>query len=87
MFGTSPHREPTIYHLKHISPIKLEAKHLIGSGFVLHPWGYVKGKFLMTQGFVFKVGNGLSKKIKYVHELQNLYHALTGEELILNCGN
>lgn len=87
MFGTLPHREPIICHLKHVAPIELKAKHLAGSGFELQPWGYVKGDFLMTVNFVFRAGNGLNKKIHYVHELQNLYYSLTGEELILNCGN
>lgn len=29
------------------------------------------------------VGNVYSKKIQYVHQLQNLYFAMTGEELII----
>lgn len=70
--------------IDNIRPIELKVDHLEGSGFVLHPWGYVKGKFLMTKEFLFRVGNGFDKEIKYVHELQNLYQALTGENLILN---
>lgn len=71
-------------------PVELTADWLEGSGFVLQPWGYVKqiqGQdkgFLISRHFSFEVGNGLRKVVKYVHELQNLYHAITGEELTLS---
>lgn len=34
--------------------------------------------------FEFRIWNGTLCKIKYVHQLQNLYFALTGEELTIN---
>lgn len=38
------------------------------------------------ENFEFTAGEGipLSRKIKYLHELQNLYFALTGKELTVN---
>ena len=38
-----------------------------------------------TTIFAFKHGSSILKRgVKYVHQLQNLYHALTGEELTIN---
>ena len=67
-----------------MNPIELKADHLIGSGFVQKQFGYQKGEFMITSTFNFMYGVSSSKSIKYVHELQNLYYALTGEELELN---
>lgn len=64
-------------------PIPIAEEWFLRFGFELFPWGWVKGKFLITMGFVLQVGNGLSIKIENVHQLQNLYFALTGEELTL----
>lgn len=54
-------------------------------GFDLYPWGLSKGRFLVQRvnnyTFRFRVGNGFEKHLQYVHELQNLYHAMTGEDL------
>lgn len=75
---------------KHINPIPLTEEWLINFGFNKV---FNKGKFtIITKG---KLGyeNGrtyfnswtiLEKQPDYVHELQNLYYALTKEELTLN---
>ena len=34
--------------------------------------------------FIAQIDNTVIREIKYVHQLQNLYHALTNEELTLN---
>lgn len=61
--------------------ISLSSVILEGTGFHLMPWGYVNENFLITKDFVFQGGNGIEKRLKYVHELQNLYHSITGNEL------
>ena len=75
------------YLNKHINPIPLTEEWLIKFGF---DYRFTKGKFnIITKG---KLGyeNGrtyfnswviLEKQPDYVHELQNLYYALTKEEL------
>lgn len=37
-----------------------------------------------TEGIFFNAGNGLFVKLNYLHQLQNLYYFLTGEEPVLN---
>jgi hypothetical protein len=73
-------------------PIPLTEEWLLKFKFGLYPWGYV---FYINEefgvlirisrkpelSFWLEVGNGLRSYIKYVHQLQNLYFALTGEEL------
>ena len=73
-----------------INPIPLTEDWLINFGF---DYRFTKGKFnILTKG---RLGyeNGrtyfnswaiLEKQPDYVHELQNLYYAITKEELILN---
>ena len=45
-------------------------------------YGSING---FKKGWVITKLFGLSNGIKYVHELENLYFALTGEELTYNC--
>lgn len=44
-------------------------------------WGYVS--FQNDVWYVFMGSTSVSKTYKFVHELQNLYFAMTGEELII----
>lgn len=85
------------YDLSAINPIPLTEDWLIKFGFTLHHKDYFNEVIYLknvvdNNSFVWgvypkKLGSGvilkLSKKIKYVHQLQNLYFALTGKELII----
>ena len=85
------------YDYKLIKPISLTEKLLLDFGFSKEDYtkGYIgidcsntefvlcePNEFKNYYTFSFKTGGVLMfKKIKYVHELQNLYFALTGYEL------
>lgn len=57
------------------------AHSFIGSIFHLTEWDSCPLNWAVT----FNINNAvIVKKLKYVHELQNLYFALTGEELLIN---
>ena len=67
-------------------PIELSVEWLQDFNFTLFPWGWVKktssdnGVRITAHSYFEREGNN-PVKIKYVHQLQNLYYALTGEEL------
>ena len=66
--------------------IELTEEWLLKFGFKRFPWGLVKDNLLFKDDLkcsylILQVGNGFEVKVKYVHELQNLYFALTGSEL------
>lgn len=72
-------------------PIPLTEEWLLKFGFKRFPWGLVKGNILFKDNLknpceelILEIGNGFRVTIKYVHQLQNLYFALTGKELTLN---
>lgn len=70
----------------HFEPIQLTNELLFKSGFVKKnsTW-LVKGNFAVNISFdVEWGGNWLGVRLKYVHQLQNLYFALTGNELTVN---
>lgn len=78
------------YQTKHINPIPLTEEWLLKFGFDNK---YNKYKFTIIPKGILNYENGrtyfnswtiLEKQPDYVHELQNLYFALTGEELTLN---
>lgn len=78
------------YQTKHINPIPLTEEWLLKFGFDNK---YNKDKFTIIPKGILNYKNGrtyfnswtiLEKQPDYVHELQNLYFALTGEELTLN---
>lgn len=69
-------------------PIPLTEEWLLKFGFERKPWGLVKGGLLFRDNIknpckelTLEVGNGFRVTLQYVHQLQNLYFALTGEEL------
>lgn len=69
-------------------PIPLTEEWLLKFGFKRFPWGLVKGNLLFKDDLkcsylILQVGNGFDTKIRYVHQLQNIYFALTGEELTI----
>lgn len=68
-------------------PIKLTEEILLKCGFEIKPYSYTNPHFIKG-GFGFdaitfeiKI-NGQHTNLKYLHQLQNIYFALTGEELI-----
>lgn len=75
-------------------PIPLTEEWLLKFGFEKTQYYWLKKYIILNLDFEFcttngegdltYIGNGVS--YKYVHQLQNLYFALTGEELILNKG-
>ena len=72
------------------SPIPLTPEVLESCGFEVFPWGYVKksskdfGVRINLRSFNYDVSGNSPVKIEYLHQLQNLYFALTGEELEVN---
>jgi hypothetical protein len=66
-------------------PISLTEEWFLKLGFGLRPWGWVnkeadRGLRITVHNNFEREGN-TSLKIQYVHQLQNLYYALTGVEL------
>lgn len=71
-------------------PIPLTEEWLKKFGFTRAPWGLVKNGLLFVDNIKFpcqelrlQVGNGFVVTIEHVHQLQNLYWCLCGEELEL----
>jgi hypothetical protein len=72
-----------------LTPIPLTEEWLVRFGFEKHKTTdiyptYAKGLINVNDGVVWVVNNGFLNHIKHVHQLQNLYFALTGRELTLN---
>lgn len=76
--------------IKEFKPIPLTEEWLIRFGFVIE-W-YDEGAYYSKKGeydfdldghFDYHRTDGSQIKMEYVHQLQNLYFALTGDELIL----
>ena len=75
-------------YMRHCFPVLLTEEWLRKFGFERFPWGLVKGNLLFRddlknpcETLTLEIGNGFRTEIKYVHQLQNLYYALTNEEL------
>lgn len=83
------------YICETIQPIPLTEEWLLKLGFVLNAdksfywknWGTNGVQILKYSDvygkYTFELGKGINKVLDYVHELQNLYFALTGTELII----
>lgn len=74
-----------------IEPILLTEEWLLNFGFVPNGFSMVKGEFDVEIWLESEIGHTfkwndfvISISLKYVHQLQNLYFALTNEELIIN---
>lgn len=72
-------------------PMPLNEDILLKFGFKRFPWGLVKNELLFKDNIIkqcqeltIEIGNGFKTSVKYVHQLQNLYFALTLEELKIN---
>jgi len=76
---------------KDYSPIPLSEKWLLKFGFIQTPLTYDREKLCISiSGIQYDNGRTyfnswaiLERQPKYVHELQNLYFSLTGEELMI----
>jgi len=71
-----------------IDPIPLTEEWLLKFGFVKHKTTdiyptFAKQMFNWNDGILYIIGYGFMNHIKHVHQLQNLYFALTGEELVV----
>jgi hypothetical protein len=76
--------------LSHIKPIPLTEEWFLKFGFHKKYKSYEKGDFSFINGGYNKLAYKLSiieNTPKYVHQLQNLYFALTGEELTIEGNN
>lgn len=79
-----------LYNLDKIHPIPLTEEWLLRFGFekkssdVFELYEYAIERNYDSVDFIFE--GKIIRVIKYVHQLQNLYFALTGEELIYNQG-
>jgi hypothetical protein len=69
--------------------IPISEEWLLKFGFARFPWGLVKEELLFRDNIqtpckelTLEVGNGFRVTVQYIHQLQNLYFALTGKELI-----
>lgn len=71
-------------------PIEISERWLVKFGFIRQPWGLVKEGLLFKdrnhecKELTLEVGNGFRTTVKYIHQLQNLYYAMTNEELKSN---
>lgn len=81
-------KEGTLVHCDDISPIKLTEEWLLKFGFKKNKTGfYSKGRLEFHTKYGWKILENWVKdwfgvsEIIYVHQLQNLYFALTGTEL------
>ena len=85
--------QDTIEDYERTKPIPLTEEWLLKFGFELdiEDDGYSKGKYKVSvsdEGCIFFIYDSYYPieicEFKYIHQLQNIYFALTGEELILN---
>lgn len=76
------------YLLSELEPIPLTEEWLLKFGFVKHKTTdiyptFAKQMFNWNDGILYIIGYGFMNHIKHVHQLQNIYFALTGEELVV----
>jgi hypothetical protein len=76
----------TIYDLTHCKPIPLTEEIILKCGFQKHITSDFYPTFSLkminvNDGIVYVIGIGFLNHIKYLHQLQNIYFALTNQEL------
>jgi hypothetical protein len=83
-----PLKSNPLYNTNALHAIPITEEWLLKFGFERHPWGLVINGLLFRDNIktpckelTLEVGNGFKTKVGYVHQLQNLYFVLTGEEL------
>ena len=71
-----------------IEGIPIDEYWLLRWKFKRQPWGLVRGRFLFKDGLnnrhkklTMEILSGFRIEVEFIHELQNLYFSLTGEEL------
>lgn len=78
-----------LHEIGEISPISLTEEWLLNFGFeerlggrfFKNSWFYIDQDCAGVSGWYFRSIDGFKSKCEYIHQLQNLYFALTGEEL------
>jgi hypothetical protein len=76
-------------NIQSFDPILLDEEILLKCGFIkyntqdINPT-YANKLFNWNDGILYLIGDGFVNHIKYLHQLQNIYHALTNEELEIN---
>ena len=73
------------YSIKELKPIPLTEEWLLKFGFDKIDFQFIKNgiKLFPIRDLYYRGNFPIKSDIKYVHQLQNLYFALTGEELII----
>ncbi|GJN60481.1 hypothetical protein [Elizabethkingia anophelis] len=72
----------------HVKPINVTKEWLLNLGFIDYVLEYYdelmyrKGDFILDEQFIL-MNIDIKIEVKHVHQLQNLYYALTGEDLKL----
>ena len=82
-----PFNETELEINNYYQPIPLTEEYLLKFGFEKQGMAYVNFSFIInlwTDGELIYSYIGGNIQLNYVHQLQNLYHALTNEELTLN---
>ena len=84
----SEHLQDEVFPYLQTWEIPLTEEWLLKFGFVKHKTTdiyptFAKQMFNWNDGILYIIGYGFMNHIKYVHQLQNLYFALTGEELVV----
>jgi hypothetical protein len=74
--------------IEDLNPIPLTEEWLLKFGFVEYKTEdkhhtFAKRSFNWNDGVLYVIGHGYINHIKYVNQLQNLFFALTGEELTI----
>jgi len=90
-FVREPKHEECALKINQVKPVPLTEEWLFEFGFIndfskdfrVRLIGYRLGDFFITEKMKLLTSDINSVKIKYVHQLQNLYFALTGEELTI----
>jgi len=71
------------YNIKTIQPILITEEWLLKFGF--NGWDIDNYTIILTNGnfFVIECNHPIATNIFYVHQIQNLYYAISGKELII----
>jgi hypothetical protein len=72
MIGIKDERLDITVDITELRPIPISEKWMESFGFTLYPWGWVKDDILISPHYRLSLGNGLIKKIQYVHEVQQI---------------
>lgn len=74
------------FSINDLSPLRITEFWLLKFGFKRYPWGLVTGNLLFKDKdhkldeLTLEVGNGFRVRVEFIHQLQNVYHSLSGNE-------